>query len=177
MELEYLEFNTKIKSLREAHGYTQQQIADFLGIDKTTYAHYEAGRRLPNIDKIRRLAELYSLNDEMLNVLFPVEVIIKYPKSMLDKAEAYLKEAEAVQGKTIEQLNNSIDKLWKVFEPIFKIRQDAIKLPESADDYLKAGQRKTIKKVYLDLRGEKLITDYVKTQQKIYEAIKRMYMN
>ena len=177
MEQEYLGFNTKIKSLREAHGYTQQQIADFLGIDKTTYAHYEAGRRFPNIDKLRKLAELYSLNDEMLNVLFPVEVIIKYPKSMLDKAEAYLKEAEAVQGKTIEQLNNSINKLWKVFEPIFKIRQEAIKFPESADVYLSAVQRKTVKKVYLDLRGEKLINDYVKTQQKIYDAIKRKHIS
>ena len=82
-----------------------------------------------------------------------------------------------MQGKTIEQLNNSINKLWKVFEPIFKIRQEAIKLPESANYYLKAGQRKTIKKVYLDLRGEKLINDYVKTQQKIYDAIKRKQMN
>ena len=82
-----------------------------------------------------------------------------------------------MQGKTIEQLNNSINKLWKVFEPIFKIRQEAIKLPESANDYLKAGQRKTIKKVYLDLRGENLITEYVKTLQKIYDAMKGKHMN
>ncbi|MBO6184679.1 MAG: hypothetical protein J6O88_08285 [Chryseobacterium sp.] len=74
-------------------------------------------------------------------------------------------------------MNKSLNKLWKVFEPIFKIQQETLKLPESADDYLKAGQRKTIKKVCLNLRGEKLINDYVKTQQKIYDAIKRKLVN
>lgn len=173
MENEFYDFNTKLKELREIHGYTQQQIAKYLHIDKTTYAHYEAGRRLPNVEKVRKLAELYGLHDELLNEIFPVEVTIKYPKSMLDKAEKCLKEVNDEQVLTHDQLNRYLDKLWKTFEPIFKIRQEALKLPEAEEDYLMPGQNKTIKKVYLDVRGERFINAYVELQKKIYNDMKK----
>lgn len=176
MEQNCIEFNTKIKTLREILGYTQQQVADYLGIDKTTYAHYEAGRRLPNMEKLRKLAILYGLQDEMLNVLLPVEATIKYPKAMLDKAEKCLNEAMAVDDKSYEQLNKSLNTLEKVYEPIFRIRSEALKLPESVEDYLMAGQNKNIKKVYLDVRGESLIDEYIKVVKMVNKAMKRRHM-
>lgn len=173
MNTNQIGINKKIKDLRVAHGYTQQKIANYLNVDKTTYSHYEAGRRLPSADKLSRLALLYGLQDEMLGVSFPVEITLKYPKSMLDKAERRLQESMLLQDKTYEQLSKMLDVLWRTFEPIFKIRQEAFKLPKIPEDLLFAGQKLTVKKVCLDLRAENLIDKYVTTYKKIFDQMQK----
>ncbi len=56
-----------LKDCRIEMGYTQQKIADYLHIDRSTYAKYETGRK-PEIDTVALLAELYGINiGEMLN--------------------------------------------------------------------------------------------------------------
>lgn len=63
-----MEFNEIIKKLRLEKGLTQQEVAYELKIDQSTYAHYESGRRTPDIDKLRLLATYYCLVDELLGV-------------------------------------------------------------------------------------------------------------
>lgn len=58
----------RLKALREEAGYTQQILADYLEIDKSTYAHYESGRRSPDVERLCRLAAYYNLTDELLGV-------------------------------------------------------------------------------------------------------------
>ena len=50
-----------IRKLREEKGLTQQQVADHLQIDRSTYAHYESGRTWINIDVIIKLAHFYQV--------------------------------------------------------------------------------------------------------------------
>ena len=51
---------------RKENGYIQQEIADFLGIDRSTYAKYETSRK-PELDVIIQLAALYGVTvDEFL---------------------------------------------------------------------------------------------------------------
>lgn len=52
-------FHIKIKILRENRGLTQKQLADLLGIERSTYSYYESGRILPSVPIIIRLSELY----------------------------------------------------------------------------------------------------------------------
>ena len=61
-------FGNRLRELRKEHGATQKMVADYLGVDVTTLAHYEAGRRSPNPEKMRKLAEYYGLKDEILGV-------------------------------------------------------------------------------------------------------------
>ncbi|MDO4961828.1 MAG: helix-turn-helix transcriptional regulator [Eubacteriales bacterium] len=63
-----MEFNIYLKKLRQDRSLTQAQISEILGIDQSTYAHYESGRRTPDIDKLRRLAAYYGLVDELLDI-------------------------------------------------------------------------------------------------------------
>ena len=56
----------KIKSLRENHELTQKQVADFLNIERSTYAYYESGKNLPSAPMIARLSELYSVSCDYL---------------------------------------------------------------------------------------------------------------
>ncbi len=47
-----------LKKLREDKGYTQESIADKIGIAKTTYSSYEQGYRRPSISTAKKLAEV-----------------------------------------------------------------------------------------------------------------------
>ena len=58
----------KIKILRKTRGYTQQQLADLLGVQRATISNYEIGRRSPHIKELARLAEILGVNLEYFGV-------------------------------------------------------------------------------------------------------------
>lgn len=45
------------KKFRELNGESQQAVADFLGIDRSTYTKYETEQKAPPYSKIERLAQ------------------------------------------------------------------------------------------------------------------------
>lgn len=62
-----------LRDCRIEMGYTQKKIADYLHIDRTTYAKYENGRK-PEIDVIVLLADFYEISvSEMLGNYYPEE--------------------------------------------------------------------------------------------------------
>ena len=71
-----MKFCDYLKELRLSAGYTQQEIADILQIDRSTYAYYEAGKTEPNIPKLKKIANMYgiSLDDLIERRLRPVPV-------------------------------------------------------------------------------------------------------
>jgi len=50
-----------IRKLRKERGLTQQQVAEYLQIDRSTYAYYESGHTRINIDVIVKLAHFYQI--------------------------------------------------------------------------------------------------------------------
>lgn len=66
-----------LRDSRIEMGYTQKMIAEYLHIDRTTYAKYENGRK-PEIDVFIYLANLYGLSvTEMLGDYFPEDRGVK----------------------------------------------------------------------------------------------------
>ena len=55
-----------LRSLRKAHGYTQEFVASKLNIIYQTYSHYENGRIVPSGDALFLLARLYQIPVEQL---------------------------------------------------------------------------------------------------------------
>lgn len=51
-----------LKKYRNQSGYTQQQIADLLGIDRSTYSYYETGKSLPDIKNISKLLKILDVS-------------------------------------------------------------------------------------------------------------------
>lgn len=47
-----------LKFLREANSYTQEQVASFLGIQRSAYANYESGEREAPIDILEKACQL-----------------------------------------------------------------------------------------------------------------------
>lgn len=66
-----MSFGDNLKYYRSLLGLTQQQVADSLEIQKATYSGYETGRREPDVEKIKALAELFSVSgDDLLGTKF-----------------------------------------------------------------------------------------------------------
>lgn len=64
-----MSFSENLKKSRQRAGLTQQQIANALGITKSTYCGYETGKRQPDIPKLRRLSLLLCTSaDELLGL-------------------------------------------------------------------------------------------------------------
>lgn len=62
-----MSFKDQLRAAREARGYTQQQIADLMDIDKSTYCGYETGKRQPDVQKLKLLCKILGVSgDELL---------------------------------------------------------------------------------------------------------------
>lgn len=52
--------------LRNLHGYSQEGLAEKIGISRQAYAKWETGATIPDIEKCRLLAELYGTTIDSL---------------------------------------------------------------------------------------------------------------
>lgn len=52
--------------LRNLKGYSQEQIAEQIGISRQAYAKWESGATIPDINKAARLAEVYGVTIDSL---------------------------------------------------------------------------------------------------------------
>lgn len=76
METERIEaFGKLLKMLRKERNYRQEELAEWLGVKRQTYSHYETGRILPPTEAICKIAELYKIDQsKLLNSLYnPME--------------------------------------------------------------------------------------------------------
>lgn len=63
-----MEFNEKLKALREAKGYTQEDIAGKLNIARQSVSKWEQGINEPDVETLKRLAEIFECSvDELLS--------------------------------------------------------------------------------------------------------------
>lgn len=59
-------FNERLKEARIAAGYTQEQVADKIGIAKSTLAGYETGSREPSIPTVEKIMQVLSVDANFL---------------------------------------------------------------------------------------------------------------
>lgn len=58
---------TRLRKFRKENGYSQNHIANILGVERSTYTYYETGKTVPVIFDLMRLADLYSISlDDLL---------------------------------------------------------------------------------------------------------------
>ncbi|MDE7229573.1 MAG: helix-turn-helix domain-containing protein [Oscillospiraceae bacterium] len=60
-----MNFNN-LKLLRKQYGYTQEQIAEKLGVSRQTIAKWERGECLPDIENVIALADIYEVTIDSL---------------------------------------------------------------------------------------------------------------
>ena len=57
-----MQLHDKLRALRLSRYYTQQDIAEMLGVTRSTISNFEIGRRKPEIDVLEKLAEIYGVD-------------------------------------------------------------------------------------------------------------------
>lgn len=55
-----------LRHLRLACGYTQQAVADALGVERSTYAYYEVGKSQPSVETLAKLSRMFGVTLDQL---------------------------------------------------------------------------------------------------------------
>ena len=82
-------FHENLRNARQRKGMSQQDVADKVGVAKSTYSMWETGNREPNLMKIIALTKVLGVTgDELLGLTPPEETAyhdyeVKYGKERL----------------------------------------------------------------------------------------------
>ena len=62
-----------ISRLRYVNGYSQEKVAEKIGISRQAYAKWEKGETIPDVERCQKLAELYEVTiDSLINFSYKV---------------------------------------------------------------------------------------------------------
>lgn len=61
-----MKFNERLKIERKSHKFTQQFVADKIGVTLRAYQQYEQGKYEPNIERLIALADLFGVTVDFL---------------------------------------------------------------------------------------------------------------
>jgi transcriptional regulator with XRE-family HTH domain len=59
-------FNDNLKTARERKGLSQNEVAEKIGVAKSTYSLYESGNREPNVQTIKKISDVLSVSADTL---------------------------------------------------------------------------------------------------------------
>lgn len=106
-----------LKKFRENSGYTQQQMADALSIDRSTYAYYETGKTCPSIETIMKIKNILNVSLEDL-----LESESKSSARLFDSA----KDQNPLEKVNIYELNKKEKSLVSLYRMLAPEVQDKI---------------------------------------------------
>lgn len=59
-------FNENLRNTRERLGMSQKEVAESIGVAKSTYSLYESGNREPNVQTIKKIADTFHVSADVL---------------------------------------------------------------------------------------------------------------
>jgi len=59
-------FCENLKNARIAKGFTQKEVADSIGVAKSTYSLYESGNREPGVPTIKKISNILEISTDTL---------------------------------------------------------------------------------------------------------------
>ena len=71
-------FNENLKNARERKGMSQKDVAEEIGVAKSTYSLYESGNREPNVQTIKKIADVLNDVNVLVNARVEVQRAIDY---------------------------------------------------------------------------------------------------
>ena len=106
-------FGRNLAYFRKLTGMTQQQVADRLNINRTTYTKYETGASEPGIEILKRIADVLEVDvSTLVSDEFPegmqVADALGGTADMQDKIRRLRRQIAQLSPKEMEQLNNAL---------------------------------------------------------------------
>ncbi|RZI50274.1 helix-turn-helix transcriptional regulator [Aeribacillus composti] len=98
-----MNYGDRLKKLRESKRLSQQQLADKLNINRSTYARYELGQTQPDFETLEKLADFFEVSIDYLlgRTDDPSNKYSDYP--------TLIKEDEKDIAKDLEKIINSLE--------------------------------------------------------------------
>ncbi len=96
----------KLKALRIGRGYTQQQLADKLNINRTTISNYESGNRTPRLNELIAIAEAFGVSVDFFGVVAKDEAF-----ELVQRAKAVFESPE-IDKPTKEEIYKELMKMY-----------------------------------------------------------------
>lgn len=59
-------FTENLIAARKSAGMTQKQVAELVGVTKSTYCNYEKGKRAPDVERLKRIANTLNTSGDIL---------------------------------------------------------------------------------------------------------------
>ena len=133
----------KLVELRQQYNFSQTEVADYLGMTREGYSHYERNSREPSLESLMRLSRLYKIDiSELIN-----EKTIPVPDKVMNKDSS----------STPTLSNNTITDNINHFLKIFTGRNSSLNLTDiSKDDISVLAQYKR-----LDKQGQKEVQQFI----------------
>ena len=134
-----MDFSERLKEQRQAHNLTQQQVADEIGVAVSTYAHYESGRRMPDIKRLQKLCHIFHI---AIGDHFPIVRTITYEPELIGyltgTKELIEKEFELLQDKYDSLSNRDLfiaiqdmsTRLKEAIDPVQRVWENTMDIPE-----------------------------------------------
>jgi transcriptional regulator with XRE-family HTH domain len=97
-------FAKRLKMLRESRGISQEELANVLMISASAVGMYEQGRREPDHDKLRALADYFSVSIDYLLGRDLIDVNLKVDAENVGS----LADVERLAGEAMELLNQAL---------------------------------------------------------------------
>lgn len=91
-----LNVKNQLIEMRKKNKFTQQQIADIIGVVRSTYTYYETGKTTPSITILKQLAQVYNI---------PVDDFIKDDSEPAESYNAPSKAVRISQNNILAQLS------------------------------------------------------------------------
>ncbi|MBQ9552782.1 MAG: helix-turn-helix transcriptional regulator [Clostridia bacterium] len=61
-----MSFKENLRLLRRACGFSQEDVANVLGVDRSAYSYYESGKTEPSITNLVKIARMYRVSTDTL---------------------------------------------------------------------------------------------------------------
>lgn len=173
-----MEFSERLKERRLVLGFTQQQVAEKIGVDTSTYAHYESGRRTPDVKRLKMLCHLFGI---AIQDSFPIVRTLEYPPELVESLLSTKQQVEDELNfletnrdkipfsKLLSQTHDLINRLETAVEPLQKIWENIMEAPEVDIDDLSVN--KTILRINYRLEDWRLISESLQLQSKLINFI------
>lgn len=83
----------QLKQIRKANKFTQQDLADAVGIERSTYASYETGRNKPDVILLKRIANVFGVSSDFILEIDPTQKL-----NLSDLSVAYKKKGSQLMS-------------------------------------------------------------------------------
>lgn len=93
----------QLKIIRRANKFTQQGLADAIGIERSTYASYETGRNKPDVILLSKIAKVFDVSSD-----FILEIDTTVPLNVEDIPVQYKKKSGNKLVSTLSKEEKSV---------------------------------------------------------------------